>query len=145
MFKTLFENISPQKFYYFSSKIIPWAFLISLLFIGYGLYLGLFVAPLDYQQGDAFRIIYVHVPSAWLSLFAYSAVFVCSIIALIWKIKVFEILTIASAKNGALFTFLALITGSIWGKPMWGTWWVWDARLTSELILFFIYLSIIFL
>ena len=86
MFKALFENISPKKFYYFSSKIIPWAFLISLLFIVYGLYLGLFVAPADYQQGDAFRIIYVHVPSAWLSLFAYSAVFVCSIISLIWKI-----------------------------------------------------------
>ena len=143
MFKTLFENISPQKFYYFSSKIIPWAFLISFLFIGYGLYLGLFVAPLDYQQGDAFRIIYVHVPSAWLSLFAYSAVFVCSIIALIWKIKVFEILTIASAKNGALFTFLALITGSIWGKPMWGTWWVWDARLTSMVVLLFFYILFI--
>tara|TARA_B100000035_G_scaffold121989_1_gene103724 strand:- start:559 stop:1284 length:726 start_codon:yes stop_codon:yes gene_type:complete len=145
MFKALFENISPKNFYYFSSKIIPWAFLTSILFIGYGLYLGLFVAPSDYQQGDAFRIIYVHVPSAWLSLFAYSAVFICSIISLIWKIKVFEILTIASAKNGALFTFLALVTGAIWGKPMWGTWWVWDARLTSELILLFIYLAIILL
>ena len=120
MLKALFENISPKKFYYFSSRIIPWAFFVSLLFISYGLYLGLFVAPSDYQQGDAFRIIYVHVPSAWLSLFAYSAVFFCSIVALIWKIKVFEILTIASAKNGALFTFLALVTGSIWGKPMWG-------------------------
>ena len=78
-------------------------------------------------------------------MFAYSAVFICSIISLIWKIKVFEILTIASAKNGALFTFLALATGAIWGKPMWGTWWVWDARLTSELILLFIYLAIILL
>ena len=145
MFKKLFQNISPKNFYFFSSKIIPWAFLFSLLFISYGLYLGLFVAPSDYQQGDAFRIIYVHVPSAWLSLFAYTSVFVCSVISLIWKIKVFEILSIASAKNGAIFTFLALITGSIWGKPMWGTWWVWDARLTSELILLFIYLSIIFL
>ena len=90
MFKALFENISPKNFYYFSSKIIPWAFVTSIVFIGYGLYLGLFVAPSDYQQGDAFRIIYVHVPSAWLSLFAYSAVFICSIISLIWKIKVFE-------------------------------------------------------
>ena len=145
MFRKLFENISPKNFYYFSSKIIPWSFFVSVIFITYGLYLGLFVAPQDYQQGDAFRIIYVHVPSAWLSLFAYSAVFFCSIITLVYKIKVFEILTIASAKNGALFTFLALVTGSIWGKPMWGTWWVWDARLTSELILLFIYLSIIFL
>ena len=145
MFKKLFQNISPKNFYFFSSKIIPWAFLFSLLFISYGLYLGLFVAPSDYQQGDAFRIIYVHVPSAWLSLFAYTSVFVCSVISLIWKIKVFEILSIASAKNGAIFTFLALITGSIWGKPMWGTWWVWDARLTSVAILFFLYLIIIFL
>tara|TARA_X000000368_G_scaffold393361_1_gene358996 strand:+ start:283 stop:1008 length:726 start_codon:yes stop_codon:yes gene_type:complete len=145
MFKKLFQNISPKNFYFFSSKIIPWAFFVTLIFISYGLYLGLFVAPPDYQQGDAFRIIYVHVPSAWLSLFAYTSLFICSVIALIWKIKVFEILSIASAKNGAIFTFLALVTGSIWGKPMWGTWWVWDARLTSELVLLFIYLSIIFL
>ena len=142
MFKKLFQNISPKNFYFFSSKIIPWAFLFSLLFISYGLYLGLFVAPSDYQQGDAFRIIYVHVPSAWLSLFAYTSVFVCSVISLIWKIKVFEILSIASAKNGAIFTFLALITGSIWGKPMWGTWWEWgDPRLTSELLMLFLYLG----
>ena len=113
--------------------------------IFYGIYQGLFVVPPDYQQGEAFRIIYVHVPSAWLSLLAYSVLFVTSIISLIWKIKVFEVITISSAKIGALFTFLALVTGSIWGKPMWGTWWVWDARLTSELILLFIYLSIIFI
>ena len=145
MFKLLFEKISPKKFYYFATSLVPWAFLFSVIFIGYGLYLGLFRAPTDYQQGDAFRIIYVHVPSAWLSLFAYTSVFICSLISIIWKIKVFEVLSIASAKNGAMFTFLALVTGSIWGKPMWGTWWVWDARLTSELILFFIFLSIIFL
>ena len=145
MFKLLFEKISPKKFYYFATSLIPWAFILTLLFITYGLYLGLFRAPTDYQQGEAFRIIYVHVPSAWLSLFAYTSVFVCSVISIIWKIKVFEILSISSAKIGAMFTFLTLITGAIWGKPMWGTWWVWDARLTSELILFFIYLSIIFL
>ena len=141
MFKLLFEKISPKKFYYFATSLIPWAFLFSVIFIGYGLYLGLFRAPTDYQQGDAFRIIYVHVPSAWLSLFAYTSVFICSLISIIWKIKVFEVLSIASAKNGAMFTFLALVTGSIWGKPMWGTWWVWDARLTSELILLFLYLA----
>ena len=145
MLKKLFENISPPKFYAFSCTIIPWSFGVSLLLIIYGFYQGLFVVPADYQQGDAFRIIYVHVPSAWLSLLAYSVLFVTSIISLIWKIKVFEVVTISSAKIGALFTFLALVTGSIWGKPMWGTWWVWDARLTSELILLFIYLSIIFL
>ena len=143
MFKKLFNNVSPKGFYKLSSMLIPWSLVLSLIFIIYGLYLGLFIAPEDYQQGQAFRIIYVHVPSAWLSLFSYSILFFCSIISLIWKIKVFEILSISAAKIGALFTFLALITGSIWGKPMWGTWWVWDARLTSELILFFIYISII--
>ena len=145
MFKNLFSNISPKRFYVFTSKVIPWTLIISIILIFYGLYLGLFSVPLDYQQGDAFRIIYVHVPSAWLSLFAYTSLFICSVVALIWRIKVFEVLSISSAKIGALFTFLALVTGSIWGKPMWGTWWVWDARLTSELILLFIYISIIVL
>jgi len=145
MFKLLFEKISPKKFYYFATYLIPWTFLFTVLFIVYGLYLGLFRAPTDYQQGDAFRIMYVHVPSAWLSLFAYTSVFICSLISVIWKIKVFEVLSIASAKNGAMFTFLALVTGSIWGKPMWGTWWVWDARLTSVAILLFLYLIIMFL
>ena len=143
MFKLLFEKISPKKFYYFATYLIPWTLLFTLLFIVYGLYLGLFKAPTDYQQGDAFRIMYVHVPSAWLSLFAYTSVFICSLISIIWKIKVFEVLAIASAKNGAMFTFLALVTGSIWGKPMWGTWWVWDARLTSVLVLFFFYVGYI--
>ena len=145
MFKNLFSNISPKRFYVFTSKVIPWTLIISIILIFYGLYLGLFSVPSDYQQGDAFRIIYVHVPSAWLSLFAYTSLFICSVVALIWRIKVFEVLSISSAKTGALFTFLALVTGSIWGKPMWGTWWVWDARLTSELILLFIYISIIVL
>jgi len=145
MIRDIFDKISPRGFYRFTTKITPWLMTISILLIAYALYQGLFVVPSDYQQGDAFRIIYVHVPSAWLSLFAYSVLVFCSIISLIWRIKVFEILSISSAKIGALFTFLALVTGSIWGKPMWGTWWVWDARLTSELILFFIYLSIIIL
>ena len=145
MLLKLLENISPKNFYVFVGKVIPWTLSFAILLITYGLYLGLFVAPTDYQQGEAFRIIYVHVPSAWLSLFAYSVLFASAVIALIWRIKIFEIIAISSAKIGALFTFLALVTGAIWGKPMWGTWWVWDARLTSELILFFIYLSIILL
>jgi len=145
MLLKLLENISPKNFYVFVGKVTPWTLSFAILLITYGLYLGLFVAPTDYQQGEAFRIIYVHVPSAWLSLFAYSALFASAVIALIWRIKIFEIIAISSAKIGALFTFLALVTGAIWGKPMWGTWWVWDARLTSELILFFIYLSIILL
>ena len=145
MLKNILDKISPMGFYFFSTKVIPWLLLLSLALISYGLYLGLFIAPEDYQQGNAFRIIYVHAPSAWLSLFAYSVLVFCSIISLVWRIKIFEILSISSAKIGALFTFLTLVTGSIWGKPMWGTWWVWDARLTSELILHFIYLSIIML
>lgn len=103
------------------------------------------MAPADYQQGDAFRIIYVHVPAAWMSLFIYIVMAVQAVIAIIWRIKISEIVVISSASIGASFTFIALVTGSLWGKPMWGTWWTWDARLTSELILLFIYLGIIML
>ena len=145
MFKQLFYTISPEGYYKFTSMIIPWFLLLALLLIIYGLYLGLFVAPPDYQQGDAFRIMYVHVPSAWISLFAYSIVFFSALISLIWHIKVYDTILLASCKLGALFTLFTLVTGAIWGKPMWGTWWAWDARLTSELVLFFIYISILLL
>ncbi len=145
MFKQLFSTISPEGYYKFTSMIIPWFLLLALLLIIYGLYLGLFVAPPDYQQGDAFRIMYVHVPSAWISLFAYSIVFFSALISLIWRIKVYDTILLASCKLGALFTLFTLVTGAIWGKPMWGTWWAWDARLTSELVLFFIYISILLL
>ncbi len=145
MLKNIFNKISPNGFYFFTTQLTPWLLSISLILISYGIYQGLFIVPPDYQQGDAFRIMYVHVPSAWLSLFAYSVLAFCSIVSLVWRIKVFEVLSISAAKIGALFTFLTLVTGAIWGKPMWGTWWVWDARLTSELILFFIYISIILL
>ena len=145
MLKNIFNKISPNGFYFFTTQLTPWLLSISLILISYGVYQGLFIVPPDYQQGDAFRIMYVHVPSAWLSLFAYSVLAFCSIVSLVWRIKVFEVLSLSAAKIGALFTFLTLVTGAIWGKPMWGTWWVWDARLTSELILFFIYISIILL
>jgi heme exporter protein C len=108
-----------------------------------GLYLGLVVAPPDYQQGDSYRIIFIHVPSAWMSLFIYVVMAGSSAIGLIWRIKLAEVVAISSAPIGASFTFLALATGSLWGKPMWGTWWVWDARLTSELLLLFLYLGVI--
>jgi len=143
MFKALFENISPKNFYYFSSKIIPWAFVTSVVFIGYGLYLGLFVAPSDYQQGDAFRIIYVHVPSAWLALMTYVIMTIYSIAALAFKTPFGFVVNTAIAPIGATFTLVCIITGSMWGKPMWGTWWVWDARLTSTLVLLLLYLGII--
>jgi heme exporter protein C len=109
----------------------------------YGLYGGLVLAPADYQQGDSFRIIYIHVPAAWMSLFIYVVMAVAGIIGLVWRMKMAEVVLISSAPIGAAFTFLALVTGSLWGKPMWGTWWVWDGRLTSELILLFLYLGVI--
>lgn len=145
MLKKLFSTVSPEGYYKFTDTIVPWLLILALMFISYGLYEGLFIAPSDYQQGDAFRIMYVHVPSAWISLFAYSVVFFSAIISIIWHIKVYDHILLASCKLGAIFTFFTLITGAIWGKPMWGTWWAWDARLTSELILFFIYISILLL
>ena len=100
------------------------------------------LAPTDYQQGDSYRIMFIHVPAAWMSLFIYIVMAGAGAIGLIWRMKLAEIIAISSAPIGASFTFLALVTGSIWGKPMWGTWWVWDARLTSELILLFLYLGV---
>ena len=108
-----------------------------------GLYLGLVKAPPDYEQGDSYRIIFIHVPAAWMSMLVYVIMAVCSLVFLVWKMKLADVIARASAPIGASFTFVALITGSIWGKPMWGTWWVWDARLTSELLLLFLYLGYI--
>ncbi len=132
---------SPRYFYRLSGRVIPWLWALTLLFLFAGLYLGLFVAPPDYQQGQSYRIIFVHVPSAWMSLFIYTFMAVLSGIYLIWNIKLADVMVRSSAILGASFTFLALATGSLWGKPMWGAWWVWDARLTSELILLFLYLG----
>jgi heme exporter protein C len=134
---------SPRYFYNVAGKLIPWfmaGFLITLI---WGLYDGLIVAPPDYQQGESYRIMYIHVPAAWMSMFIYVVMAVSGLISLVWRIKMTEIIVISSAAVGASFTFLALATGSLWGKPMWGTWWVWDARLTSELLLLFLYLGII--
>ena len=128
-------------FYKFSNKIKNWVLLFAIGFLLFGLYIGLFIAPMDYQQGDAFRIIYIHVPAALLSMSIYAIVGMSSIIYLVWRIKLADITAKVAAPIGAVFTVNALITGAIWGKPMWGTWWVWDARLTSELILLFLYLG----
>ena len=136
---------SPAYFYKLAGQLLPWSITSTIILMLVGLVGGLVIAPADYQQGDGFRIIYVHVPSAWMSMFIYMVIATNSAIFLIWHIKLSDIVARSSAVIGASFTFLALVTGSIWGKPMWGTWWVWDARLTSELILFFLYLSIIFL
>lgn len=114
-----------------------------MLCLASGLYFGLFVAPADYQQGETVRIMYVHVPSAWMAMFVYSSIAIASAMALIWKHPLADLIGKASAPVGAGFTVICLVTGSLWGKPMWGTWWVWDARLTSVLILFFLYLGYI--
>lgn len=134
---------SPPYFYRFSGRLIPWVASCFLLFVLAGLYAGLVLAPPDYQQGESYRIIYIHVPSAWMSMFVYMVIAVCGAIGLIWRMKLAEMVAICSAPIGASFTFIALVTGSLWGKPMWGAWWVWDARLTSELILLFLYLGVI--
>lgn len=112
--------------------------LISLVI---GLYLGLWVAPADYEQGESYRIIYIHVPAAWMSMFVYVVMAFSSAVFLIWRLKIADVAAVASAPIGAAFTVVALLTGSFWGKPMWGTWWIWDARLTSELLLLFLYLG----
>jgi len=111
----------------------------SAVFLSYGLLAGLFVAPIDYQQQEAVRMMYVHVPCAMMSLAIYTIIAVASILYLVWKVKLADVIAKVSAPFGAIVTAIALISGSIWGKPMWGTWWVWDARLTSELILLFLY------
>lgn len=134
---------SPKHFYRISGLLIPGLTGIAALLLLAGLYLGLFVAPPDYQQGQSYRIIFIHVPSAWMSLFIYTFMALLSAIYLIWNIKLAEVMARSSASLGASFTFLALATGSLWGKPMWGAWWVWDARLTSELILLFLYMGYI--
>lgn len=134
---------SPVWFYRISGTLLPWVAGLFLLLFLPGLYMGLFTAPADYQQGESFRIMYVHVPAAWMSMFVYVSMAICATVFLVWRMKLASVVLIASAPIGASFTFLALATGSLWGKPMWGTWWVWDARLTSELILLFLYLGII--
>lgn len=133
---------SPKYFYQHAGRWTVWFGSLATGLIIAGLFGGLFLAPADYQQGEAFRIIYVHVPAAFMSMAIYSFMTVCALIALIWRIKLAEILMSVSVSVGLWMTFLALVTGAIWGKPMWGTAWIWDARLTSELILFFIYFAI---
>jgi len=146
MFRAIWSFIqrfsSPPIYYRLSGKMQPWFMGIFLITLVYGLYGGLVTAPTDYQQGDSFRIIYVHVPAAWMSMFVYMVMAFCATVSLIWRIKLADVVLISSAPIGAMFTAIALATGSIWGKPMWGTWWVWDARLTAELILLFLYLGI---
>lgn len=132
---------NPTRFQKLSKRIEPFALAVLVLSLGAGLYYALFSSPVDYQQGHTVRIMYIHVPSAWMALFCYTAMAMASAVALIWKHQLADVAAKATAPIGAGFTLLALVTGSLWGKPMWGTWWVWDARLTSVLVLFFLYLG----
>lgn len=134
---------SPPYFDAFARRWSPRFFIAALALFAFGAWQALFVVPADYQQGDAFRLFFVHVPMAMLSLMVFAAMALYSVIALVWRIKLCEILAMACAPIGALFTAVTLVTGSIWGKPMWGTWWDWDPRLTTELILLFLYLGVI--
>lgn len=135
--------LAPKLSYDFLGKLLPWVAVAATVLLIYGLIGGLVLAPADYQQGDGFRIIYVHVPAAFLSLMVYAAMTVAALMSLVWRIKLADLAVQAAAPIGMVFTLIALVTGSLWGKPMWGAWWVWDARLTSELILLFIYIAII--
>lgn len=139
----LMRLAAPKNAYDFSQRMIRWLFIPTIFILFWGLLGGLYLAPADYQQGDGFRIMYVHVPCALLSLSIYAAMASAAIFAFIWRIKIYDYFIASCAPVGALVTALALITGSLWGKPMWGTYWVWDARLTAELIQFFLYLGVI--
>ena len=134
---------SPRWFYDITSKLLPWFTIIAFLLIVTGTVWGLVFAPADYQQGNSFRIIYIHVPTAILAQSCYMLMAVAGAIGLIWKIKIAHVIAKSCAPIGASMAVLALVTGAIWGKPTWGAWWVWDARLTSMLVLFFLYVGVI--
>ena len=134
---------NPKRFMEIAVRFEPWLWLVAAGLIGVSLYAALFLVPPDYKQGDTVRIMYIHVPSAWMSLFVYVFLAAASAVALIFKHPLADMAAKASAPVGAAFTFVTLVTGSLWGRPMWGTWWEWDARLTSELVLLFLYLGYI--
>jgi heme exporter protein C len=134
---------NPTRFMELSALALPWAAGAAALIIAYGLYLSFFVAPPDYQQGETVRIMFIHVPSAWLAMAGYALIAISSFGLLVFRHPLADVSAKAAAPIGAVFTFLALVTGSLWGRPTWGTYWVWDARLTSVLILFFLYLGLI--
>ncbi len=142
MWTWFYRLASPPYVYRVTATLAPWFLTAAAIAIGYGAIGGLVFAPPDYQQGNAFRIIYVHAPSGWMSMFAFTSMAVTGAIGLIWRIKMGHAVAAAIAPIGASFTLLALVTGSLWGRPMWGTYWAWDPRLTSELILLFLYVGV---
>jgi heme exporter protein C len=134
---------APQAFFPLAGRLIPYFAILALVLALCGLYLGFFVAPTDFQQGDAYRIIFLHVPAAWMSMFLYVVMALWGVLGFVLNTRLSGMMASAIAPTGALFTFIALWSGALWGKPTWGTWWVWDARLTSELILLFLYVGFI--
>jgi heme exporter protein C len=138
-----FKFSSPATFYPLAGRIIPWFAVIAVVLTAIGLYMSFFVAPTDYRQGEGYRIIFIHVPAAWMSMLIYVVMAGWSMLGLVFNTRLSAMMATALAPTGAMFTFLALWTGAFWGKPMWGAWWVWDARLTSELILLFLYIGFI--
>jgi heme exporter protein C len=139
----MLKLLTPNLFLKIEAMFIPILAVLLPITLGPGLYLALYSSPPDYQQGEMVRVMYVHVPSAWMSLGIYSFIAVCSFSALVWKTRLSYFLAVAAAPIGASFALITLVTGSLWGKPIWGTWWVWDARLTSMLVLFLLYISYI--
>jgi heme exporter protein C len=136
---------APTAFYPLAGRLIPWFSVMAVALMGVGLYMGFFVAPTDFQQGESYRIIFVHVPAAWMSMFLYVVMAIWAGVGMGLNARLSFMMTQAIAPTGAMFTFLALLTGAMWGKPTWGAWWVWDARLTSELILLFQYAGVMLL
>lgn len=136
-----FYFAAPQRFYRLAGQLLPWFFMLASLLAVWGLYIGLWLAPTDAQQGEAYRIIFLHVPAAWMSMVVYLVMAGWAGIGLVFNSRLASMMACALAPTGALMTFLALWTGALWGKPTWGTWWVWDARLTSELVLLFLYIG----
>ena len=139
----ILELANPTRFMAVSARILPWLAGAAALALAVGLYLAWFLAPADYQQGDTVRIMFLHVPAAWLALFFYGVMAVSALGTLVWRHPLADVSQKAAAPIGAAFTLICLVTGSLWGKPMWGTYWVWDARLTSVLVLFLMYCGIL--
>jgi heme exporter protein C len=134
---------SPARFDDFAKRSATPSFVLAFALLAIGMYGALFAVPADYKQGESFRILYIHVPAAWMSLMIFVIMAIQSVIALVWRIKICELIAMASAPIGAIFTAITLISGAVWGKPTWGTWWTWDPRLTSELVMLFLYLAVI--
>ena len=143
MWKWLHPYANPETTYHLTGRIIPWFSALTIALLTIGITWALLFAPADYQQGDSFRIFYIHVPTATLSMGIYVGMAIAALCSLVWQLRLADASAAALAPIGAVFTFVSLVTGAAWGKPMWGTWWIWDARLTSQLILLFLFLGVI--